>query len=122
MIEEYVIAKILEIREKEGNTSRSIVNLCVEGRTETSEHFKKYADMFKSGDEVICVWRPEFKKITQMWFPNLWVKIAKQIEPYPTVLLKTKSKKGKTYWRKARKDLLEKKEQKKIKVSNLIMY
>lgn len=113
MIEEYVVGKILDIRDKEGTEDRSLVRISLEGREEVSEHFKKYASMFKTGDEVICVWRPEFKKITHMWFPDMWTKIAKQIEPYPTVLIKKTSKKGKTYWRKARKDLLEKKAQKK---------
>jgi hypothetical protein len=116
MTEEYVVGKILEIKEKEENTSRSIVSIRVEGRIEISEHFKKYTDMFKTGDDVICVWRPEFKKITQMWFPCLWMKIARQIEPYPTKLIQYTNSKGKTHWRKVRTDLPSKKNRKKPSV------
>lgn len=113
MIEEYVVGKIIEIREKENKPSRSIVKISVEGRIEESEHHTVYTKMFKPDTEVICVWRPEFKKITQMWFPCLWTKIAKQIEPYPTILVKKTNKKGKSFWHKVRTDLLEKRQNQK---------
>lgn len=78
MISEYVVGKIIRKELKENGRTSVIIE--VNGKEEVTEHDSQYSEMFDVCTEVICVWRPEFKKITSMHLPSLWKKIAETIE------------------------------------------